>query len=131
MCRVRGLGAKLFQCRLLSNGGSLLPPEKIELLKKAISSNPSKDSEVGAVLKSNAEKNIDLVQELFEHLAPSDQTRLATGVLGQVRHDEERTAGMNPAGGFQDWPRLACASRPALQRTCRRNGYLHLHCQNF
>jgi hypothetical protein len=51
MCRVRGLGAKLFQCRLLSNGGSLLPLEKIKLLKKAISSNPSKDSEVGAVFE--------------------------------------------------------------------------------
>jgi hypothetical protein len=33
--RVRGLGAKLFQCRLLSNGGSLLPLEKIRFLKAA------------------------------------------------------------------------------------------------
>jgi hypothetical protein len=40
-----------------------------KLLKKAISSNPSKDSEVGAVLKSNAEKNIDLVQELVHKLS--------------------------------------------------------------
>ena len=39
------------------------------LLKKAISSNPSKDLEVGAVLKSNAEKNIDLVQELVHKLS--------------------------------------------------------------
>jgi hypothetical protein len=39
------------------------------LLKKVISSNPSKRSEVGAVLKSNAEKNIDLVQEYVHKLA--------------------------------------------------------------
>jgi hypothetical protein len=32
---VRGLGAKLFQGRLLSNGGSLLPLEKIRFLKAA------------------------------------------------------------------------------------------------
>ena len=40
-----------------------------KLLKKAISSNPSKGTEVGAVLKSNAEKNIDLVQEYVHKLA--------------------------------------------------------------
>jgi hypothetical protein len=34
-CRVRGLGAKLFQCRLLGNGGSLFPLEKIRFLKAA------------------------------------------------------------------------------------------------
>jgi hypothetical protein len=33
--RVRGLGAKLFQCHLLGNGGSLLPLEKIRFLKAA------------------------------------------------------------------------------------------------
>ena len=41
-----------------------------KLLKKAISSNPSKGTEVGAVLKSNVEKNIDLVQEYMHKLAP-------------------------------------------------------------
>ena len=40
-----------------------------KLLKKAISSNPSKGTEVGAVLKSNAEKNIDLVQEFVHKLS--------------------------------------------------------------
>jgi hypothetical protein len=40
-----------------------------KLLKKAISSNPSKGSDVGAVLKSNAEKNIDLVQEFVHKLS--------------------------------------------------------------
>jgi hypothetical protein len=38
-------------------------------LKKTISSNPSQGTEVGAVLKSNAEKNIDLVQEYVHKLA--------------------------------------------------------------
>jgi hypothetical protein len=38
-------------------------------LKKTVSSNPSKDTEVGAVLKSNAEKNIDLVQKYVHRLA--------------------------------------------------------------
>src|SRR5437867_5518477 len=33
--------------------------------------------------------------------------RLATGILGHIRHDEERTAGMHPAGCFQDRPRFA------------------------
>ena len=39
-----------------------------KFLKKAIASNPSKGSDVGAVLKSNAEKNIDLVQEFVHKL---------------------------------------------------------------
>ena len=38
-------------------------------LKKTISSNPSKGREVGTVLKSNAEKNIDLVQEFAHKLS--------------------------------------------------------------
>ena len=38
-------------------------------LKKTISSNPSQGTEVGAVLKSNAEKNIDLVQKYVHRLA--------------------------------------------------------------
>ena len=38
-------------------------------LKKTISSNPSQGTEVGAVLKSNAEKNIDLVQEFVHKLS--------------------------------------------------------------
>jgi len=33
--------------------------------------------------------------------------RLSTGVLGQIRHHEERAPGMNPAGGFQDRSRRA------------------------
>ena len=37
-----------------------------KFLKKTISSHPARGSEVGDVLKSNAEKNIDLVQE-FVH----------------------------------------------------------------
>jgi hypothetical protein len=41
----------------------------LKLLKKAISSNPSKGSEVGAVLRSNAEKNVDLVQEFVHKLS--------------------------------------------------------------
>ena len=40
-----------------------------KFLRKTISSNPSKGSDVGAVLKSNAEKNIDLVQEFVHKLA--------------------------------------------------------------
>ena len=40
-----------------------------KFLKKAISSNPSRGTEVGDVLKSNAEKNIDLVQEYVHKLA--------------------------------------------------------------
>jgi hypothetical protein len=38
-------------------------------LKKTISSNPSKGTEVGAVLKSNAEKNIEWVREYVHKLA--------------------------------------------------------------
>ena len=33
--------------------------------------------------------------------------RLATGILGQIRHDEEWAAGVDPAGRLQDRPRLA------------------------
>ena len=33
--------------------------------------------------------------------------RLATSVLGQIRHHEERTPGMDPTGGFQDRSRRA------------------------
>ena len=40
-----------------------------KFLRKTISSNPSKGTEVGAVLKSNAEKNIDLVQEFVHKLS--------------------------------------------------------------
>jgi hypothetical protein len=40
-----------------------------KFLRKTISSNPSKGTEVGAVLKSNAEKNIDLVQGYLHKLA--------------------------------------------------------------
>ena len=40
-----------------------------KFLKKAISSNPSRGTEVGDVLKSHAEKNIDLVQEYVHKLA--------------------------------------------------------------
>ena len=40
-----------------------------KFLKKAISSNPSKGTEVGTVLKSHAEKNIDLVQEFVHKLS--------------------------------------------------------------
>ena len=40
-----------------------------KFLKKTISSNPSKGTEVDAVLKSNAEKNIDLVQEFVHKLS--------------------------------------------------------------
>ena len=38
-------------------------------LKKTISSSPSKGTEVGAVLKSNAEKNIEWVREYVHKLA--------------------------------------------------------------
>jgi hypothetical protein len=40
-----------------------------KFLKKTISSHPAKGSEVGDVLKSNAEKNIDLVQEFVHKLS--------------------------------------------------------------
>jgi hypothetical protein len=33
--------------------------------------------------------------------------RFATGILGYIRHDEERAAGMDPAGRLQDRPRFA------------------------
>src|SRR5208282_3280449 len=33
--------------------------------------------------------------------------RLATGILGHIRHDEEWAPGMDPAGRFQDRPWLA------------------------
>jgi hypothetical protein len=47
----------------------LVTDDYFKFLKKTISSNPSKGTEVGAVLKSNAEKNIDLVQEYVHKLA--------------------------------------------------------------
>ena len=40
-----------------------------KFLKKTISSHPARGSDVGTVLKSNAEKNIDLVQEYVHKLA--------------------------------------------------------------
>jgi hypothetical protein len=40
-----------------------------KFLKKAISSNPSRGTEVGDVFKSHAEKNIDLVQEFVHKLS--------------------------------------------------------------
>ena len=40
-----------------------------KFLKKTISSNPSKGTEVDGVLKSQAEKNIDLVQEFVHKLS--------------------------------------------------------------
>ena len=40
-----------------------------KFLKKTISSNPAKGSEVGDVLKSIAEKNIELVQEFVHKLS--------------------------------------------------------------
>ena len=40
-----------------------------KFLKKAISSNHSRGTEVGDVLKSHAEKNIDLVQEFVHKLS--------------------------------------------------------------
>ena len=40
-----------------------------KFLKKAISSNPSRGTEVGDVLKSHAEKNIDLVQQFVHKLS--------------------------------------------------------------
>ena len=50
-----------------------------KLLKKAISSNPSKGTEVGAVLKSNVEKNIDLVQEYMHNRRRERPPRLMPG----------------------------------------------------
>ena len=40
-----------------------------KFLKKTISSHPAKGSEVGEVLQTNAEKNIDLVQEFVHKLS--------------------------------------------------------------
>ena len=40
-----------------------------EFLKKTISSHPAKGSEVGDVLKSNVEKNIDLVHDFVHKLS--------------------------------------------------------------
>jgi hypothetical protein len=40
-----------------------------KFLKKTISSHPARGSDVGTVLKSNAEKNIDLVQEFVHKLS--------------------------------------------------------------
>ena len=36
--------------------------------------------------------------------------RLATGILGLIRHDEERAAGMDPAGRFENRPGLRSGS---------------------
>ena len=40
-----------------------------KFLKKTISSHPARGSEVGDVLKSHAERNIDVVQELVHKLS--------------------------------------------------------------
>jgi hypothetical protein len=40
--------------------------------------------------------------------------RLATGILGHIRHDEERAAGMNPTRGFQMVPGLRSGSYSLL-----------------
>jgi hypothetical protein len=53
-----------------------------KLLKKTVSSNPSRGTEVGAILKSHAERNIDLVQEFVHKLSDakdfSDALRVQT-----------------------------------------------------
>jgi len=58
---------------------------------------------------------VDRPLDLEQHIDPADRFQrqrrdhrrllalsFATGVLGQIRHDEERTPGMDPTGGFQD-----------------------------
>ena len=75
-----------------------------KLLKKAISSNPSKGTEVGAVLKSNAEKNIDLVQEYVHKLADAkdfqDAFRAQSEFIqSQFTAIEEQTKSLGKACG--------------------------------
>jgi hypothetical protein len=60
----------------------LVTDDYFKLLKKTVSSNPSRGTEVGAILKSHAEKNIDLVQEFVHKLSDakdfSDALRVQT-----------------------------------------------------
>jgi phasin family protein len=48
-----------------------------KFLKKTISSHPARGSEVGDVLKSHAEKNIDLVQEFVHKLSEAKDFQAA------------------------------------------------------
>jgi phasin family protein len=48
-----------------------------KFLKKTISSHPARGSEVGDVLKSSAEKNIDLVQEFVHKLSEAKDFQAA------------------------------------------------------
>ena len=52
-----------------ANGHDGKTEDEIRFLKKTISSHPARGSEVGDVLKHNAEKNIDLVQEFVHKLS--------------------------------------------------------------
>jgi Phasin protein len=59
-----------------------------KFLKKAISSNPSQGSDVGAVLKSNAEKNIDLVQEFVHKLSDAKDFQDAFRAQNEFMHSQ-------------------------------------------
>ena len=82
-----------------------------KFLKKAISSNPSRGTEVGDVLKSHAEKNIDLVQEFVHKLSDakdfSDALRMQTefmqsqfAVLGEQTKTLSEACGKSAASVF-------------------------------
>ena len=83
-----------------------------KFLKKTISSHPAKKgSEVGDVLKSNAEKNIDLVQEFVHKLSEAkdfqDAFRVQTefmqsqfAVLGEQTKNLSEACGKSAASVF-------------------------------
>jgi Phasin protein len=75
-----------------------------KFLKKTISSNPSRGTEVGDVLKSHAEKNIDLVQESVHKLSEAkdfpDALRVQTEFMqSQFAALGEQTKNLSEAYG--------------------------------
>jgi hypothetical protein len=75
-----------------------------KFLKKTISSNPSRGTEVGDVLKSHAEKNIDLVQEFVHKLSEAkdfpDALRVQTEFMqSQFAALGEQTKNLSEAYG--------------------------------
>ena len=67
-----------------------------KFLKKTISSHPAKGSEVGDVLKSNAEKNIDLVQEFVHKLSEAKDFQDAFRVQTEFMQSQFAALGSKP-----------------------------------
>ena len=88
----------------IKNQALVVTDDYFKFLKKTISSNPSRGTEVGDVLKSHAEKNIDLVQEFVHKLSEAkdfpDALRVQTEFMqSQFAALGEQTKNLSEAYG--------------------------------